>query len=294
MNHLIKENYQSNLSIVAWIHDGGHEINSIDLHTQNSWIEQCPDILGISVELNEDESKPPQCFFYSLTMQGNRKLTQCKKPGNKLHNECSKKSLYKPVLEYVKYIEGPLDIVNDVFEKGDDPFEVESNDSETDESYDEDENFWKVCRGCKKEFEDSSKFCNHVSRAKCKQTYGDEWEKWKKRREVTQNQKKQERFRKNNPEKVSQSSRRYYEGHQEEKKAKSKAYHSKHREEVKSRMKNYRLRVCGQFGKRYMAFKKETKDGPIYVCNCCRRTLFKRGKCMFLILLSTFYTVHFE
>ena len=119
LNTLIEEKFQSKLSVVAWIttsHVGKIEINSIDLHTQKTWSTIFPDILGLVVQLNEDRSKIGTFDYYALTRQGSRKLNQCKKPENQIHNECNKKSFYKSCMDYVKFTDGPLEVIHDIFE----------------------------------------------------------------------------------------------------------------------------------------------------------------------------------
>ena len=111
LNLLIKEKLKSELSIVAWIHKGTNEITSIDLHNQNIWSNECPDILEISVQTRQDGSVEKFGFF-GLTRQGIRILNKCQKPSGQSHAECAKKSLYKSYLEYVKFTEGPLEVLN--------------------------------------------------------------------------------------------------------------------------------------------------------------------------------------
>ena len=273
---LIKEKLKSELSIVAWIHKGTNGITSIDLHNQNIWSNECPDILEISVQTRQDGSVEKFGFF-GLTRQGIRILNKCQKPSGQSHAECAKKSLYKSYLEYVKFTEGPLETIHDVYEiVGNDPMEITIDDSQPDDVFMEpegrasnqsennDDEFWKICRGCKKPFENSNKFCMHASRSKCKLAYGNEWEKWLKDRKTTSNRKKQQTFKANHPEIKSQNDKKYYQNH---------------RKEIQSRKKHYYKfsKMNEAFSKRYMKFKKETKDGPIFVCDYCKRALFKRG-----------------
>ena len=236
-------------------------------------------------------------------------MGQCKKPVKQTHDECSKKSFYKSNLDYVQFTEGSLEIVQDVYEVLlDDPMEVSFNDSSShditmeskesdvsseesqvsskesdvpliDESDTEDEDFWKTCKGCNRTFEDSTKFCMHVShyKCKCKYSYGDELEKWLTDRKASQNRKKQNKF---------------YQTHTEEISKKKKDYGQTHKEEIsKKKRRYYNLRIQDEeFAKRFMDFKNETKDGPIYVCQCCRRILFKRGNVhkIFFVFLPPF------
>jgi len=298
LNALIKDKHESKLSIIAWIHSRT-EINSIDLHTQKTWSNECSDILEIFVQVAQDGSVE-NYDFYGLTRQGDRMLTKCCKSGDKSHDDCNRKSFYKSYLDYVTFTESPFEIILcDVFEMVivENSETVPSDDSQTDESDDPmpEEEFWRRCKGCNKTFDDSNKFCMHVShyRCKCKHSYGDELQEWKDERKKTSNTKRQRKFHKNNPEKKSQTNKKHHENHREENNLRSKAYHENHREEnnlrsknyhkghkqeISSRKKKYNLSIQnGEFAKRYLKFKNETKDGPIFVCNCCRRVLFKRG-----------------
>ena len=107
LNNLIEEKFQSKLTVVAWInsHVGEIKINSIDLHTQKTWSSIFPDILGLVIQFNEDRSKIGTFDYYSLTRQGSRKLNQCKKPENQVHDECNKKSYYKSCMDYIKFVD---------------------------------------------------------------------------------------------------------------------------------------------------------------------------------------------
>ena len=201
LNNMIVEKFQSELSVVAWIHSKfqGNEINSIDLHTQMAWSTMFPNILGLVVKLNEDGSKIWSFDLYALTMKGKRQLSKCKKSEQEVHDECRSTALYKSCIDYVKFIESPLEVLNDDYEVTfDDPMEIQSNDSQlddfstqsddslSDQSQNDDE-FWRICKGCQKPFENPSKFCNHVSRAKCKESYGVELQEWKEKRKASLN-----------------------------------------------------------------------------------------------------------
>ena len=70
----------------------------------------------------------------------------------------------------------------------------------------------------------------------------------------------------------------YYQEHKAERKEYQTTYNKKNRVLINSKQRQYNLRIEQQeFAKRYMKFKKATKDGPTYVCNCCKRSLFKSG-----------------
>ena len=118
----------------------------------------------------------------------------------------------------------------------------------------------------------------HVSRAKCKESYGNELNVWIEERKKSSNRKKVKKFKKNHPEKVSQDNKIYNSKHKEEKNAKKRAYDNKNRKLINSKQREYNLRMKNQeFGKRFMKFKEATINGAAYVCNCCRRLLFKTG-----------------
>ena len=73
----------------------------------------------------------------------------------------------------------------------------------------------------------------------------------------------------------------YYQEHQVEKKVYQTKYNKKNREIINSKQRVYDLKIKPQeFSKRYLKFKKAIKDGPTYVCDCCRRSLFKSGMFM--------------
>ena len=91
--------------------------------------------------------------------------------------------------------------------------------------------------------------------------------------------KKQRKFAKNNTEKIRQKTKKYNEKHSEERSIKNKEYYKNNKQEIRSRQRHYYKfsKNMSDSSEKYMMFKKETKDGPIFVCNCCRRVLFKRG-----------------
>ena len=251
-------------------------------------------------------------------------MGQCKKPVKQTHDECSKKSFYKSNLDYVQFTEGSLEIVQDVYEVLlDDPMEVSFNDSSSlditmeskesdvsseesevsskesdvpliDESDTEDEDFWKTCKGCNRTFEDSTKFCMHIShyKCKCKYSYGNELEKWKTDRKASQSRRKQNKYDQTHKEEISKKRKDHYQTHKEEISKKKNDHYQTHKEEIlKRKRRYYNLRIQDEeFAKRFMDFKNETKDGPIYVCQCCRRILFKRGNVskIFFVFLPPF------
>ena len=115
LNSLIRNEYQSKLLIVAWIHVGGTEIKSIDLHTQKIWSNEYPDILELLIQ---DKIRPMQkeFNFYGLTTEGERKLSQCQKPIDRVHYECQENSFRESKMKSVHFIESPLEIVYDNFD----------------------------------------------------------------------------------------------------------------------------------------------------------------------------------
>ena len=213
MNNLIEEKFQSKLTVVAWIkcHVGEIEINSSDLHYQQTLSSITPDILGLFVQFNEDRTKIDTFDIYTLTMQGSKKF--------QIHKECIKKSFSKFFMDNVKFIDGPLEVMHDIFEVlQDDPMEVSSNDiqaNESDmneESETNEDDFWKICQGCNRTFEDSNKFCMHIShyKCKCKNSYGKNLEKWMKERKTFQNRMKKKKHYVNHKDEISQRKKEYY------------------------------------------------------------------------------------
>ena len=125
MNDLILEKYQSKLSVVAWIHfDNNKTSTSINLHTQNVWSKQYPEILEIIIQDNGDLN------IYGLTTEGVSKLSQCKKPMDQIHYECQRNSYRESKLDSVKFRESSLEVVQDIFEVLlEDPMKQNSNQS---------------------------------------------------------------------------------------------------------------------------------------------------------------------
>ena len=315
VNSLIQEKFQAKLEIIAWVHSKfeGNEITSFDLHNQMTWSSMFPDILGLVIQLNEDGTKIGTFDFYALTMKGKRILSKCEKPKNQLHDECSNKALYKSCMDYVRFSDSSLEVIDDDFEViEDDPMAMSADDiqTQTDElmevdDIDEDDFCWNFCKGCKKTFEDSSKFCMHVSRAKCKEKYGPELTKWLEERKKSNNRKKQKTFKKNHPEIVSQNNKAFHTNHREEFNTrqreyqreydanhreqinkKQRKYDANNREKINSKQRKYDLRIKNQaFEKRFLKFKEDTKDGPAFICNCCRRLLFKTGTILIQIFI---------
>ena len=109
------------LTIVAWVHSHvgktGYEceLSNIDIHTQKNWSNIYPDILSLVVHVGDD-----RCImsydFYAITKEGYDTLNKCDKPyycrchwdG---HRDPQKKLTYTSCLEYVKFTEDNLKIL---------------------------------------------------------------------------------------------------------------------------------------------------------------------------------------
>lgn len=127
MNTTIEEKYKSKITVVAWIHFGGNEISSINLHTQNIWSKQYPNILEIVIQ-DAGESMKNTLKIYGLTTEGKEKLTECKKPIDQVHYECQSDSFRESKMDSVKFINGSIEVVHDIFEvMSDDPMLEKSN-----------------------------------------------------------------------------------------------------------------------------------------------------------------------
>ena len=244
LKSLIKNQYQSKISIIAWIHVGGNQVSSVDLHTQKTWSNDFPDILGLSLEVNEDRVMPEKFDFYALTRQGNQKLMQCKQTKDQIHVQCQKKSFYKSFLDYVKFTDGPLEIIYDIFEIVlDDPMEVQSDTSQIDDDPMEEDvdDFWKFCTGCKKPFYDPGTFSRHVSHSKkCKSSYGEKYTDWYKKRSKDSNRKRQQKWtqNENNKESKRKYMRKYDKEHQDEIKDYKQRYYKENQDQKKEYQKN--------------------------------------------------------
>ena len=161
----------------------------------------------------------------------------------------------------------------------------------------DDDDFWKACKGCTKICNTAEEFSRHVSHAKkCKEHYGPTFKKWKndreKRAKSDQNKQQYEEHkdqRKEYYEEHKEQRKEYYEEHKEQRKEyyeknkekildQQSKYQAKQKVYIRNRQKFYNFKLKNdEFGKRFIKFKEETKDGPVFVCNCCRRTLFKKS-----------------
>ena len=149
------------------------------------------------------------------------------------------------------------------------------------------------CEGCGKSLNIDS-FLKHVGRAKkCKNYYGERYEKMKKARKLDTEQKrkgkrapyfkeyntkhkeeisqKKKIYNQNNKEAISQKKKIYNQDNKEMISQKKKIYDLNNKEQAKQ--KRFELKIKNRFKK----FKMETKDGPSFNCNCCHRGLFQRG-----------------
>ena len=132
VNTLMKEKYKSNLTIVAWIHShvgrNPHRCSftGTDIHTQKAWSAKYPEILGLVIHVGDDGSIM-KYDFYGITGQGYENMSHCKR--SPLYCNCYsytyrdpyKRLNYKSFLEFVKFTEGPLEVLQI---EVDDPREV--------------------------------------------------------------------------------------------------------------------------------------------------------------------------
>ena len=160
------------------------------------------------------------------------------------------------------------------------------------------------CEGCGKSLNIDS-FLKHVGRAKkCKNYYGERYEKMKKARKLDTEQKrkgkrapyfkeyntkhkeeisqKKKIYNQNNKEAISQKKKVYNQDNKEIISQKKKIYNQDNKEMIsqkkqnnkeQAKQKRFELKIKNRFKK----FKMETKDGPSFNCNCCHRGLFQRG-----------------
>ena len=154
----------------------------------------------------------------------------------------------------------------------------------------DDDDFWKACKGCTKICNTAEEFSRHVSHAKkCKEHYGPTFKKWKNDREKRAKSDQNKQQYEEHKQKISDQRKEYYEEHKEQRKEyyeknkekildQQSKYQAKQKVYIRNRQKFYNFKLKNdEFGKRFIKFKEETKDGPVFVCNCCRRTLFKKS-----------------
>ena len=154
----------------------------------------------------------------------------------------------------------------------------------------DDDDFWKACKGCTKICNTAEEFSRHVSHAKkCKEHYGPTFKKWKNDREKRAKSDQNKQQYEEHKQKISDQRKEYYEEHKEQRKEyyeknkekildQQSKYQAKQKVYIRNRQKFYDFKLKNdEFGKRFIKFKEETKDGPVFVCNCCRRTLFKKS-----------------
>ena len=335
MNSPMKRKYGSKLSIAAWVHSHVEGVeccfSSVDLHTQFTWSQVFPDILGLVFEIDQD-GLPAEYDFYGLTTQGVTKLRECRKPGSDGHVECDKKSYYTSKLQLIDPIDIHLE-VHDFFQMSypneqlfenewptieestkrklkpvkpsahEVEVEIQDQEDKTDpsDSY-QSQDHEKECEGCKKTYNIDT-FFKHFRRAKkCKEKYGDRYDDMiKERRKNYKNahnfkntqkrnekakqiyaenkEARKENFKQNYAENREARKQNYAEN-RDEKNEKAKQDHVKNKDRNNQRDKERRKIAkieSKEFEKRFQKFKKETKDGPSFACQCCHRTLFYRG-----------------
>ena len=349
----MKKKYGSKLSIAAWVHSHVEGVeccfSSVDLHTQFTWSQVFPDILGLVFEIDQD-GLPAEYDFYGLTTQGITELRKCRKPGSDGHVECDKKSYYTSKLHLIDPIDIHLE-VHDFFQMSypnEQLFEnewptieestkrklkpvkpsaheeeVEIQDQEDITNSYQSQDHEKECEGCKKTYNIDT-FFKHFRRAKkCKEKYGDRYddmikerrENYKKAHNFKNTQKRNEKAKQiyaENSEARKEKAKQIYAENRETKKEKAKQIYAENKEARKENFKqNYaenrearnkkakqdhvknkdrnnqrdkeRRKIAKieskEFEKRLQKFKKETKYGPSFACQCCQRTLFYRGMC---------------
>ena len=144
------------------------------------------------------------------------------------------------------------------------------------------------CEGCDK-FIKTESFLMHVGRAKkCKAVYGERYEEMQKARKKDAESKRKgkrttyyQEYHIKNKKKRNETVREWRKSvDPETKKTYFKEYHAKNKEKRNETARVWRQSVKmsnSEYQQRVMKFKKETKDGPSYACQCCQRTLFYRG-----------------
>ena len=324
----MKKKYGSKLSIAAWVHSHVEGVeccfSSVDLHTQFTWSQVFPDILGLVFEIDQD-GLPAEYDFYGLTTQGVTKLRECRKPGSDGHVECDKKSYYTSKLQLIDPIDIHLE-VHDFFQMSypneqlfenewptieestkrklkpvkpsahEVEVEIQDQEDKTDpsDSY-QSQDHEKECEGCKKTYNIDT-FFKHFRRAKkCKEKYGDRYDDMIKERRknykkahnfnlyAENREARKENFKQNyaeNREARNEAAKQNYAENRDEKNEKAKQDHVKNKDRNNQRDKERRKIAkieSKEFEKRFQKFKKETKDGPSFACQCCHRTLFYRG-----------------
>ena len=121
LNATLREKYESRLTIVAWIHShvgrNGYEhgFSNIDIHTQKTWSNLYPDILGLVVHVGDDRSIM-NYDFYTITKEGYEKLNKCTRfpycqCGRYDYKDPDKKLNYTSCLELVKFTEDTLEVL---------------------------------------------------------------------------------------------------------------------------------------------------------------------------------------
>ena len=129
-------------------------------------------------------------------------------------------------------------------------------------------NILPVCKICKKEFKMVSGLKRHLTRIEqCRTAYGEEYDQLQ---QLRSNQQKSNK-------------RKYYVDHSEEIKDKVKQYKAKNmplilqKEKERINQKRVLSRSRMTSADRILKFKIDIKDGPNYVCQCCKRSLFLSG-----------------
>ena len=289
--------------------------SSIDVHTHLMLKNTFNDILGLVFELDE-YGDPNKHDFYQLSTKGLLSVRKCRKPSSDFHDECARKSYYLSQKHLIDEIDGPLEVhdffplphqslqfnenewstinesttnpptqkifhdktafvevsnTNDKTNQShqDVPMEEEIQDKFSQNEMENDEPLEnKECEGCGKIFH-VDKLVQHIGHRRnnnCKAIYG--LDRYKQMKE------EKEKIVKRKSERKRSGLRKDYQ------KTYHKPYHAKNREARNEKSKERRIATkieSSKFYKRYQKFKKETKDGPSFICQSCHRTLFYRG-----------------
>ena len=160
------------------------------------------------------------------------------------------------------------------------------------------EDILPVCKICNKEFKMFSGLLTHLTRiSSCKEAYGEEYDrlqsnskqaKRNKRKLKYENDRdkhleKQRKYDRDNAEIINKKKRVRYKDNPEKKSKSVQLYRNKNRLKINEKDRNRKVQKRTQTrsrmtsADRILKFKNDIKDGPNYVCQCCKRSLFLSG-----------------
>ena len=272
-------------TIFAWVHShvNGSKcfLSSIDMHTQFVLQNNFPHILAIVVEIAPKGKVKNE--YYQITEKGKQRIASCnnekKQSPNNFHKSCSYPRFFRSLKSQVTFTDDAfLTIEKRNLQQF--PSQDLSGANEQDVS-----NFW-VCKACNKQFMTKS-ILQHLRAKKCankftleelaqlRQQSKTKVDEYQTNYQPKYQPKYQADYNAINREKINKRQAVY--DHEEGNKVKKMKYREEQKKKTNQlqqiRRKTERNEMTSD--DRILAFKKDTIDGPNFICYSCKRGLFK-------------------